>query len=57
MAGTNKQNQAVRWGGLLMVAAMIGGLVVGFNLLTIGLFAIGAITLVAGLLIGRGRKG
>ena len=51
--GAKKQHPAARWGGLLMVAAIIGGLVVGFNILTIGLFVAGLVALIVGLVLGK----
>lgn len=53
---TKQQNQAVRWGGLIMVAAVIGGLVVGFNIITIALFVGGLIALIVGLVMGSKPK-
>lgn len=53
MAGTEKENQAVRWGGLLVVVGVIGGVIVGFNLPTIALSATGVITVVVGLVVGN----
>lgn len=38
-----------RIGGLLLIASLIGGFAVGFNIITIGIFIVGIILIVVGL--------
>ncbi len=52
-APAKKENPLTRWGGLLIVAAVVGGLVAGINLLTIGILVVGATLVVVGLVKGK----
>lgn len=52
-APAKKENPLTRWGGLIIVAAVVGGLVVGINLLTIGILVVGVVLVVVGLVKGK----
>lgn len=48
-----KENPLTRWGGLLIIAAVLGGIVAGINLVTIGILAVGVVLVVVGLVQGK----
>lgn len=53
MPKSKAENSVARWGGLILIAGIIGGFAVGFNIITILLMVGGILAMIVGVIMGK----